>query len=91
MRKLCCYPYSIISVSVVILLFTGCSITHVMKASEFSTLQTGGPLRSVPSKTFAFREFKDVRNTDNPSLLMTKDINEWISGLHMMILYNFYF
>ena len=78
MKKLSYYLHGIISVSVVILLFTGCSIRYVTKANEFSTLQTGSPLRSVPSRTFAFREFKDVRNTDNPSLLMTKDINEWV-------------
>lgn len=78
MRRLSYYPYSVISLLVVILLFTGCSITYVTKANEFPTLQTGSPLRSVPSKTFAFREFKDVRNTDNPSLLTIKDINEWV-------------
>ena len=68
MKRLSYHPYSLISLSVVILLFTGC--THVMKVNEFSTLQTGSPLRSVSSKTFAFKEFKDTRNADNPSLLM---------------------
>jgi len=50
-----------------------------MKVNEFSTLQTGSPLRSVPSKTFAFKEFKDIRNADNPSLLMhTGFFHDWV-------------
>lgn len=42
---------------------TGCSITHVLNI-DMSPLQTGSPLREVPSKTFLFYEFEDVRATD---------------------------
>ncbi|MBL7075797.1 hypothetical protein ISS37_11235 [candidate division KSB1 bacterium] len=61
------YPHSIVSLMVAILLVTGC--THILKTSDFSTLQTGSPLRGVPSKTFAFKEFKRVRNVDDPALV----------------------
>jgi uncharacterized lipoprotein YajG len=63
------HPYNIVSLMVAILLVTGCT-PIIMKTSEFSTLQTGSPLRGVPAKTFAFKEFKDIRNAEDPSLIM---------------------
>jgi uncharacterized lipoprotein YajG len=59
---------------VAILFITGC--TYIVKTSDFSTLQTGSPLRGVPSKTFAFKEFKDIRNAADPSLIMTWHANK---------------
>jgi uncharacterized lipoprotein YajG len=40
----------------------GCSLTHTLKTADIPKLQVGSPLRSVPPTTFAFREFRDVRN-----------------------------
>ena len=45
---------------------TGCSS---LKVSDIPTLQTGSPLRSVDSKTFAFKEFKDIRIVDDPTVI----------------------
>jgi uncharacterized lipoprotein YajG len=47
----------------------GC-VTNVLRVNDIPSLQAGSPLRSVNSKTFAFKEFKDIRNVDDPSLLM---------------------
>ena len=40
-------------------LFVGC--THTLKSKELSTLETGSPLKGIPPKTFAFKEFRDAR------------------------------
>ena len=66
-----------IALIAIILFFTGC--THVLNITEIPTLQTGSPLRGVGSKTFAFKEFKDIRNVEDPVLMM-------VAGVHKHIL-----
>jgi uncharacterized lipoprotein YajG len=57
-------------------MFAGCSIPHTIKTSEIQQLQTGSPLKSVNPKTFAFKEFKDIRGSD--AYLFTKiPFHEW--------------
>lgn len=71
------YPHSIIALMVAILLVTGC--THTFKTSDINILQTGSPLRGVPSRTFAFKEFRDTRNVNDPA---------WVAevGVHTLVL-----
>lgn len=75
------YKYGIVSLVVAIFFFTGC--TYVLKTSEIPTLQTGSPLRGVAPKTFAFKEFKDVRNVTDPLLIRDAGL---IPGTHTYIL-----
>jgi len=55
------YLFILAAAVVVIAVLAGC---FNMKASEISTLKTGSPLKGLPLKTFAFKEFKDARRTD---------------------------
>lgn len=60
--------YGLVPLMAAILLFMGC-VTYVWNVAKIPTLQTGSPLRSVEPKTFAFKEFKDIRNVEDPLLL----------------------
>jgi uncharacterized lipoprotein YajG len=51
---------AVLAVSVIML--AGC--THAIKSDEISSLRTGSPLKSVRPRTFAFKEFVDVRGND---------------------------
>ena len=53
--------------AMVVLLF-GC--THVLKTTDIPTLQAGSPLKSVGSKTIAFKEFNDIRGGNDPLVVM---------------------
>jgi hypothetical protein len=67
------YLFRIAAVVAVTVMLTGC--THTVK-SKISILQTGSPLKGLPSKTFAFKEFKDVRGTD-PYLLSGSGVHKY--------------
>ena len=54
---------------VVVALFLG-SCSHVLKTSEMSPLLSRSPLRDLTPKTFAFKEFKDIRGAEDPTELM---------------------
>lgn len=49
----------LLSVMTLLLLSVGCS--SVVKSDNLGELQIGSPLRSITSKTFAFKEFSDIR------------------------------
>jgi len=59
---------SIVSLIVTLFLNTGC--TYVLNITETPALQMGSPLRSVEPKTFAFRDFQDIRGVEDPSLMI---------------------
>jgi hypothetical protein len=40
-------------------MFVGC--TYTLKSNDLSILETGSPLKGIPPKTFAFKEFRDAR------------------------------
>lgn len=60
--------YGLMPLLLIIVSFSGC--THIWNITETPTLQVGSPLRSVEPKTFAFKDFQDIRNTKNPSLML---------------------
>ncbi len=74
------YQYCIVSLLVALFWFTGC--TYVLKVNEMESLQIGSPLRSVLPKTFAFKEFKDIRNVDDPLLIRDAGL---IKGTHLYV------
>jgi hypothetical protein len=61
-------------------LVTGC--TYVLKVNDIPTLQAGSPLRSVGPKTFAFKEFKDIRNVNDPLLIRDAGV---FKGTHIYV------
>lgn len=46
----------------------GC--THVHKITETPPLQMGSPLKSVEPRTFAFKEFQDMRAVEDPTVIL---------------------
>jgi hypothetical protein len=59
----------IIKLIIAAFLVSGC--TNVMvTAKDIPSLKAGSPLRSTSPKTFAFKEFNDVRNVDDPLLIL---------------------
>jgi len=56
------YLFRLVAGITLFLMFVGC--THTIKSADISTLQTGSPLKGVGSKTFSFKDFKDIRGTD---------------------------
>lgn len=62
--------YSIYSFSfiVLIVMLMGCS-TFLINSNDFATLQSGTPLINIKARTFALKEFRDVRETKDPLLL----------------------
>jgi hypothetical protein len=63
--------YGVYSFSFILLIgmLMGCKI-HTIKSSEFETFQSGTPLINIKARTFAFKEFSDVRETKDPSQLL---------------------
>ena len=61
------YLYGFISIIALIYL-SGC--TYVLNITETPALQMGSPLRSVEPKTFAFKDFQDIRGVEDPSLMI---------------------
>ena len=61
------YLLRFVVVVTVSFMVAGCSVPYTMKTSEIAMLQTGTPLKSVPPKIFAFKEFIDTRG-GNPYL-----------------------
>jgi hypothetical protein len=60
--------YLFFFISIISLIYlSGC--THVWNITETPFLQMGSPLRGIEPKTFAFRDFKDIRGVENPSLM----------------------
>ena len=56
---------------VILGLFLGsCSTSHVLQTSEMSPLLSRSPLRDLAPKTFAFKEFNDIRGDEDPTELM---------------------
>jgi hypothetical protein len=66
------YLYGFISIIALIHL-SGCM--HVLNITETSALQMGSPLRSVESKTFALKDFKNV---NDPVLIMERGGHKYI-------------
>jgi hypothetical protein len=62
-------PYGIHSFSIIVLIVMLMGCTHTIKSSEFATLQSGTPLINIKARTFALKEFRDVRGTTDPSQL----------------------
>ncbi len=62
------FTYRLIAFILILFVFSGCT-NHILN-TDMLPLQTGSPLRCLPSKTFAFNEFKDERGTD-------KVISDW--------------
>jgi uncharacterized lipoprotein YajG len=62
------YLFRYVIVIAVFFMLIGCSYT--MKISDLPQLQIGSPLKSISSKTFAFKEFKDTRVGDNPLVML---------------------
>jgi hypothetical protein len=56
------YLIRLAAAAAVTIVLAGC--THTMKSSEISILKTGSPLKGIRPRTFAFKEFRDVRGTD---------------------------
>lgn len=70
------YSHSIfrfVTVPAVLITLLGCSVTHTLKSADIPQLHVGSPLKDVQTATFAFKEFRDVR--DNNKMI-------WDSGLH---------
>jgi hypothetical protein len=61
------YLYGFISIIALIQLI-GC--THVHKITETPLLQMGSPMGSVEPKTFAFKDFQDLRRFEDPAIIM---------------------
>jgi hypothetical protein len=55
------YLIRLAGVVAVSLMFAGC--TYTLRSKDVSVLETGSPLKSVPPKTFAFKDFIDARGT----------------------------
>jgi uncharacterized lipoprotein YajG len=72
------YLIKVVTAIVVIASFTSCVSTHTMKSSNIPTLPTGSPIKNIPSKTFAFKEFIDKRG--NEPLV----VGQW--GAHKLVL-----
>jgi hypothetical protein len=64
----------LIAVVVISLMFVGCTFT--LRSKDLSTLETGSPLKSIPSKTFAFKEFRDARGTVTGALGNVLDVKK---------------
>lgn len=56
--------FGVRAVAVLPFLLMGCTITHTIQSSDIPSLQIGSPLRSIKPKTFAFKEFRDIRGSD---------------------------
>jgi hypothetical protein len=54
----------VVTVMISCLLISGCGFTRIIDSTTMPPLQTGSPLRGISPKTFAFKELKDVRGTD---------------------------
>jgi hypothetical protein len=61
------YLFRLAAALAVPVMLVGC--THTLKSNKIPTLQTGSPLKGISQKTFAFKEFRDARPTDNPFLV----------------------
>jgi hypothetical protein len=67
--------YSVISIMTLLPLL-GC--THVGNITETPVLQMGSPLRGLAPKTFAFKEFKDIRRVDDPSIMIKVGVHTYL-------------
>ena len=67
------YLFGIVSLIIILFLFTGC--THVWNITETPFLQMGSPLRSIEPKTFAFKDFQDIRGVEDPSLMLKMGVH----------------
>lgn len=56
------YLFRLAAIMAVSVMVVGC--THTIKSNEISVSQAGSPMKAVRPKTFAFKEFKDIRGTD---------------------------
>jgi hypothetical protein len=61
------YLYGFIPIIVLIQL-VGC--THIWNITETPLLQMGSPMGSVEPKTFAFKDFQDLRRFEDPAIIM---------------------
>lgn len=61
------YPFRLATVLAAFAVLIGC--THTLKTSKIPTLQAGSPLKGISPKIFAFKEFRDLRPTDDPFLV----------------------
>jgi hypothetical protein len=68
------YLIRLIAVVAVLLMFVGCTFT--LKSNDVSTLETGSPLRGIPPKTFAFKEFRDARGVVRGNLGNVLDVKK---------------
>jgi hypothetical protein len=71
------YRFGFVLLMIVIWMYTGC--TYVLKTDDIPTLQMGSPLKSVGQKTFAFKEFKDIRDVKSPFLIKEVEFGSWVS------------
>lgn len=60
-----CYLFVLI---MVVFLLSAC--TKLLKISKVPPLQSGSPLSGIDSKTFAFKEFEDIRKIKDPRLII---------------------
>ena len=62
MKPYSAYLFRFVVVMAIPIMLTGCA--YIIKSSEIPLLQTGSPLKGISPKTFAFKEFRDIRWTD---------------------------
>lgn len=60
----------------------GCTVnifetSHTLKTSEMSPALFPSPLRDLAPKTFAFKEFKDIRATDDPTRMLKVGVHSF--------------
>ncbi len=64
MKPYSVYLFRFAAVMVIVVMFMGCTHTITIRSADIPLLQTGSPLKGIKPKTFAFKEFRDIRGTD---------------------------
>jgi hypothetical protein len=72
----CIHVLAILSMATIVI--SGCIPAAVINTTDIPALESGSPLRSIESRTFAFNEFEDIRtNISDDKRLMWPERRTW--------------